>query len=53
MAAKKKLKISPNAILTTAVLIGTGVVLYKLYNLANEYEKIAKNVQTKGLLNTL
>jgi hypothetical protein len=50
---KKKLKISPNTILTTAVLIGTGVVLYKLFKVADEYEKIAKNVQTKGLINTL
>jgi hypothetical protein len=53
MAAKKKLKISPNTILTTAVLIGTGVVLYKLFQVANEYQKIAKNVQTKGLINSL
>jgi hypothetical protein len=53
MAAKKKLKISPNTILTTAVLIGTGVVLYKLFQVADEYQKIAKNVQTKGLINSL
>jgi hypothetical protein len=50
---KKKLKISPNTVLTTLVLIGTGVVLVKLYKVADEYQKIAKNVQTKGLINTL
>jgi hypothetical protein len=50
---KKKTKISPNTVLTTGVLIATGIVLYKLYNVASEYEKIAKNIQTKGLINTL
>lgn len=53
MAAKKKIKISPNTILTTGVLIGTGIVLYKLFQVADHYEKIAKNIQTKGLINTL
>jgi hypothetical protein len=53
MAAKKKLKISPNTILTTGVLIGTGIVLYKLFSVATEYEKIAKNIQTKGLISNL
>lgn len=53
MAAKKKLKISPNTVLTTGILIGTGIVLYKLYKVAGEYEKIAKNVQTKGIINAL
>jgi hypothetical protein len=53
MAAKKKIKISPNTVLTSVVLIGTGIVLYKLFSVATEYEKIAKNIQTKGLINTL
>lgn len=53
MAVKKKLKISPNAVLTTAVLIGTGIVLYKLFKVATEYEKIAKNIQTKGIISSL
>lgn len=51
--AKKKPKINANTILTTGVLFGTGIVLYKLFKVAGEYEKIAKNVQTKGLINTL
>lgn len=53
MAAKKKIKVNPNAILTTGVLIGTGIVLFKLYQVANEYQELAKNVKTKGLINTL
>jgi hypothetical protein len=51
--AKKKIRISPNTILTTVVLIGTGIVLVKLFKVADEYQKIAKNVQTKGLINAL
>lgn len=51
--AKKKIKISPNTVLTSAVLIGSGIVLYKLFQVANEYEKLAKNIQTKGLINSL
>lgn len=51
--AKKKLKISPNNVLTFGVLVGTGFVLYKLYKVAGEYEKIAKNIQTKGLISNL
>lgn len=53
MAAKKKLKISPNTVLTSAVLIGSGIVLYKFFQVANEYEKLAKNIQNKGLINSL
>jgi hypothetical protein len=53
MTAKKKIKISPNAILTTVVLIGTGVVLVKLFKVATEYEKIAKNIQQKGIISSL
>jgi hypothetical protein len=53
MAAKKKLKISPNNVLTTVVLIGSGIVLYKLFQVATEYQKIAKNIQTKGIINSL
>jgi hypothetical protein len=53
MRAKKKIKISPNAILTTGVLIGTGFVLYKVFKVASEYEKIAKNIQAKGIISNL
>jgi hypothetical protein len=51
--AKKKIKISPNTVLTSVVLVGTGIVLYKLFKVASEYEKLAKNIQTKGLINSL
>jgi hypothetical protein len=51
--AKKKIKISPNTVLTSVVLVGTGIVLYKLFKVATEYEKLAKNIQTKGLINSL
>jgi hypothetical protein len=51
--AKKKIKISPNQVLTFGVLLGAGVVLYKFYKLAGEYETIAKNIKTKGLISTL
>lgn len=51
--AKKKIKISPNTVLTSVVLVGTGIVLYKLFKVASEYEKLAKNIQTKGIINSL
>lgn len=50
---KTKRKIKPNDVLAFGVLTLAAVVLVKVYNVANEYQKIAKKINTRGFTDLL
>jgi hypothetical protein len=53
MMAKKTNKISNNQIVNFALMALGAVVLVKLYNTADTYQKLAKKIDSQGLIRSL